>query len=217
MNTVALGFVGTPRASGQRDSYFTGSSNNPSKKGSMIAVARPVPQQRRVDPTVPNKYSRSPKEVAPPPAPSPIARAENTSSKLAAPPHANNLTMLERRCDYLDLQTKRQTTMIADQSLYIKNLEDKLVEPSNLFSGWLHGRVLNGTTEYTMTDIGKDPDCARDGVAVHEGTVVNVCYPMKRLHSEGSTRIVMCRRRVEPTTGQILTSWIVVYTGGGQQ
>lgn len=210
MNTVALGFVGTPRAVSQRDSYFTGSSSNPSKKGSMIALARPTPQKRS-DAILPNpeRKKSDDAEVIPPP---PVRMVRALSEVAAAPPHANDLAMLQRRCDFLELQSKRQITMISDQSEYIKKLEEKIVDPSNQL-GWLKGGVLQSTTEYNMTEMGRDPDCTGDGTVVDKGVVVNVCYPMKMLHSEGSKRVVMCRRRVEPTTGQVFMSWIVVYSG----
>ena len=208
MNTVALGFVGTPRAASQRDSYFTGSSNNPSKKGSMIALARPTAQQKRADATLPNPERKKSDDAEVPP----VRMVRASSEVAAAPPHANDLAMLQRRCDFLELQSKRQITMISDQSEYIKNLEEKILDPSNQL-GWLKGEVLQSTSEYNMTEMGTDPDCTGDGTVVDKGVVVNVCYPMKMLHSEGGKRIVMCRRRAEPTTGQILMSWIVVYSG----
>ena len=122
MNTVALGFVGTPRAASQRDSYFTGSSNNPSKKGSMIALARPTAQQKRADATLPNPERKKSDDAEVPP----VRMVRASSEVAAAPPHANDLAMLQRRCDFLELQSKRQITMISDQSEYIKNLEEKI-------------------------------------------------------------------------------------------
>lgn len=210
MNTFALGFVGTPRGTTARDSYFIGSSNNPSKKGSMIAVARPVAQPRRLEGN-PSSAEKKKGDMVVNDA-STLAKAP---ADAATPPHANSLTMLERRCEFLELQAKRQSTTLADQSLYIKNLEEKLVEPSNLFCGWLNGMVLRDTLEFHITDIGKEPDCAGEGVVVDKGMVVNICYPMKTWKDDNeNTRILMCRRRVDPATGQVLMSWIVVYSGG---
>lgn len=210
MNTFALGFVGTPRGATARDSYFIGSSNNPSKKGSMIAVARPLPQSRRIEGNVSNAERKKGDVPL-----NDVSTLAKTPADATTPPHANSLTMLERRCEFLELQAKRQSTTLADQSQYIKNLEEKLVEPSNLFCGWLNAMVLQDTLEFLITDIGEEPDCSGEGAVVDKGAVVNICYPMKMLNGDsGSTRILMCRRRVDPATGQVLMTWIVVYSGG---
>lgn len=199
MNTVALGFVGTPRAGAPRDSYFTGTSNNPSKKGSMIAVAVTRPKRDSVE----KKKVEEPASYQ-----APVAM----DSEITVP-RASDASMLERRCQFLEQQGKRQITMLADQNEHISSLEHRLfAQQLNGSFGWLHANVLQRTTEYMMQDTDEEtPNCEAGGATVEKGVVVNVCYPMKEIGPD-DTRILMTRRCVEPTTGQLKMSWIVVYT-----
>ena len=214
MNTIALGFVGTPRGGAPRDSHFTGSSNNPSKKGSMIAPARPGSSMKRND-TAPETKTHSSHEIGTfadskhhvPPAPA--------TSIYALPPSNDDPSMIERRCEYLELLGKRQTTLLSDQNEQIKKLEDKLAlqsdDPSLL--GWLQATVLKPTTEYHASDCECDaPSCNGQGQSVAGGTVVNIRYPMHELSHNGNSRVIMCRRNVDRVTGQMSISWIVVYS-----
>lgn len=211
MNTAALGFVGTPRGAFQRDSYFTGSSGNPSKKGSMVAPARPNTQQtKRIDPIIAidkrnDDRSRDTTNATSNDNPLPQLNMNTV-------PQSNNLSMMERRCAFLELQAKRHTTAMSDQHELITQLKEQINNQTEPF-GWVNAQVNEDTTEYNMTEYA--PECTltlENDNKVTSGTTVNISYPMREVDHNGNKYIVMIRRKIDPVTGQFSMSWIVVYS-----
>jgi hypothetical protein len=122
--------------------------------------------------------------------------------------------MLERRCEFLELQLKRQTTMLSDQNEHINRLKD-VIESKEADSGgvlgWLRATVLLETTEYPMKDESDEFDESVP-LPVGQGGVVSVCYPMREVKSDATSKVLMRRRSVDPVTGQLQMTWVVVYS-----
>ena len=177
----------------------------------MLAPARPNPQQtRRVDPiiAIDKKHDDRSRDVT-------NATLNNNplpQSNMNAAPQSNNLSMIERRCSFLELQAKRHTTAMSDQHELITQLKEKINYQTESL-GWINAQVNEDTTEYNIAEYA--PECTptlENDNKVTSGTTVHISYPMKEVDHDGNKYIVMIRRKIDPVTGQFSMSWLVVYS-----
>lgn len=209
-NFATLGFVAANRRPAFRDSYFTGSSGNPSKKTSppMNLTAR-----RPDDATA--------AAVPPPPAAAPRSEAPAVGITADA--------VLERRCHYLEAQEKRHGNELSELTTKLSVCEEDLRQSQTQSARLIdalrasvaeHAHQVKATAAVDVTEYEADaadeveggngkvaaPTDAAVCGTVRAGERVRLQYPMTKSDCD----IWMRRRRVHTLTGQLSWSWVRV-------
>lgn len=113
-----LGFVGTPKSARMRDATFIGSTNNFSKKGTLV-LPRPLPTHQSGT----NNDSKAERQEKP----------------------VLDVSLFSRRCEYLERISKQQNTILNEHSNDLKIL---MTQTEDLSTGWFRGIVVKDTEMY---------------------------------------------------------------------
>ena len=216
----ALGFITTPRGQQARDAMFTGGTTNPSKRAAMTQQARPV----RRPPTEAQAGRTGAAPAGPGAGPGAGRAGPGAGHGLAglaglagAGADAGALSgdaLLQRRCEYLEAQVRRQAGQLLDCEV--------ILEGQRGHTGWMQARVLHATTEWCPIEDGTDNEAEPPAVldstlgnggvqVVATGALVSLCYPMRRSsNTEGGTLVLMRRRAVDAFSGALSVTWLMV-------
>ena len=172
-----------PRRMQPRDSYFTGASNNPSKKGPVL------PMKRTDDTNTSNAQSQQNVVQPPPPSVAPVPPIQQP---------VTNSSLMDRKYEFLENQMKRNNALVQEMVDQKNNARDE----SQIV---ITADVLSNTTSYALEDLTGDSD------EIAKNTVVKVCYPMRKITTSTGYKVAMRHVRVHHSTGQLTGHWIVVY------
>jgi len=176
----ALGFITTPRGQLARDAMFTGGTTNPSKRAAMTQQARPVRRPQMTEAPA-GRMGAAPGAA---PAAAPAAALAAASGLTGAGAGAlSGDALLQRRCEYLEAQVRRQAGQLLDCEVILEGHRGHI--------GWMQARVLHATIEWCPVEGGTDNEAEPPAVldstmgnggvqVVANGALVSLCYPMRR-------------------------------------
>lgn len=194
--SAAFGFVSSPRT---RDPGFVGSTNNSSKRQSVM-IANRMPSQRPVtrgdgaSQLGPNANTR----------PEPVRAPQQSPLPPSQPPRTADAGILGLRCDYLEGEVRHLHAVVIEQG-------DQIRGGPPLRVG---GEVIEPTVEFADA-AGRAPQdaaSASTGSGVAKGVRVQLLYPMEEVTLAGGRRVIVMRRlQIDPDTAGPKSSWLVVY------
>ena len=110
----------------------------------------------------------------------------------------NTIALIERRCMFLEEQEKRRGAEVSDMRARLLEVHIEMVMATTIAPTV---QVLDmGETAVvgSTTDVASELD-------------VHLQYPMKRLHSNGTTQVWMRRRHVDPMLATVTYSWLLLF------